>query len=155
MEVEVNGKRIDIEPNSKPYLIKQIIADGFDALVLFGLFMVFVVWILKTPLADTYQAHYERVKAIEEDTKAACGGDAEAISKALGESAEYRDERFAASLHSYLMKAAAALLGEIILFLIVPLITRYRQTPGKLMTGIMPFSKRSQTSRIWSIPIRT
>ncbi len=149
MVVDAGGKRIEIEPNSKPYLAKQIIADGFDALVLFGLFMILVALILKTPLASVYEQHYERIQAIEEETKTAWGNDTQAVARELGSNAEYRDERFAASLHSYLLKVLAAFLAEIVLLLTVPLCTRYRQTPGKLMTGIMPYSKSKQTKARW------
>ena len=48
MKAEVQGKTIEIEPNSKPYLLKRIIADGFDTVLIFGLFMLFAALIMQS-----------------------------------------------------------------------------------------------------------
>ena len=83
MRVDVNGTQIDLAPNSRPYLLKRIAADGFDTVLIFALFMLFTALLLKTPAADTYHAHFDRYQAIEAETAAALDNDAEAISKAL------------------------------------------------------------------------
>lgn len=149
MKVEVQGKAIDIEPNSKPYLLKRMIADGFDTVLIFVLFMLFTALLLQTSLANTYNRHFERYSAIEEETKAACGNDSEAITKALNENSEYLDERFAAQLHGYLVKALAGYLATFPILLAVPLLNRNRATPGKLMAGVMPFNERRQGRAVW------
>ena len=149
MRVDVNGRQIELEPNSKPLLVKRLIADGFDILVIFALFMAFTALILKTPLANTYHAHLDRYKAIEEQAIARLGDDAEAVSRALNGDDTYQNERFAANLHGYLLKAAAGFLAELLVLLVVPLLNGSRSTPGKLMTGIMPFSEKRQSRAAW------
>lgn len=149
MEAEAQEKTIGIERNSKPYLIKRLIADGFDTVLLFGLFMLFTVLLLKTPLADSYNGHIERYTAIEAEVKAAYGDDAALITQALNGSREYLDERFAASLNGYFIKAIAWLLAAIPVLLAVPFLNRDRATPGKWMTGIMPFHERRQRRAVW------
>ena len=155
MRVDVNGRQIELEPNSRPYLLKRLVADGFDTLLIFGLFLLFTMLILKTPLADTYHGHFERYRAIEEETVSALAGDAEAIGQALSGNYEYQNERFAANLHGYLLKAAACLLAEGLILLAVPLLSAARATPGKLMTGIMPFHERRQSrATAWQVFFR-
>ena len=149
MKAEVQGKTIEIERNSKPYLIKRLISDGFDTVLIFGLFMLFMALIVRSPLANAYNGHYERYAAIEAETKAAYGDDAEAISNALSANREYLDERFAASLNGYLLKAFAGFLATAPVLLAVPFLNRDRATPGKLMTGIMPFHERRQRRAVW------
>ena len=145
MKAEVHGTQIELEPNSRPYLLKRVIADGFDIMLIFALFMLFTMLILKTPAAETYHRHFERYKAIEAETVSAFGNDAEAISEQLSKNDEYRNETFAANLHGYLIKACACLLAEILILLAVPLLNRRKATPGKLMTGILPFNEKRQT----------
>ncbi len=155
MRVDVNGTQIDLAPNSRPYLLKRIAADGFDTVLIFALFMLFTALLLKTPAADTYHAHFDRYQAIEAETAAALDNDAEAISKALSGNDEYQNERFAANLHSFLLKAGACLLAEGLILLAVPLLNRTRCTPGKLMTGIMPFYERRQSRAVpWQVIAR-
>ncbi len=149
MKVDVNGRQIELEPNSKPLLIKRLISDGFDVFLIFVLFMAFTALLLKTPLADTYHAHYARCAAIEQETAQRIGDDAEAVAQALSSDEAYLGERFAANLHSYLLKAAACFLAEGLILLAIPLLNRSRATPGKLMTGIMPFSEKRQSRAAW------
>lgn len=148
METEAREKAAELEQNSKPYLIKRLIADGFDTVLLFGLFMLFTALIMQTGLAGAYNAHYERYTEIERQTAAELG-EAQAISEALSANGEYLEERFAASLRAYLLKAAAWLPASAIVLLIVPLIDRFRRTPGKLMTGVTPFNERRQRTALW------
>ncbi|MBR6322178.1 MAG: RDD family protein [Lachnospiraceae bacterium] len=149
MKKEVNGTVIEIAPNSKPYLLKRILADGVDTVLLFGLFMLFTALIMKTPISSVYHRHFDRYSAIENETAEKFGNDAEAVSEALNGNDEFRNERFAANLHGYLLKALAGFLAEAIVLLLVPLINRNRATPGKLMTGIMLFNERKMTRALW------
>ena len=149
MKAEINGTQIEIEPNSRPYLLKRILADGFDTVLIFALFMLFAMLILKTPLADTYHMHYDAAKTILERTAKAYGNDQEAVSSALREDHVYRDEMFAANLHSYLLKALSGLAAEALILLLVPFLNRNRCTPGKLMTGVMPFNELRQSRVVW------
>lgn len=149
MKVDVHGRQIELEPNSKPLLVKRLAADGFDIFLIFVLFMVFTALLLKTPLADTYNAHYAQYRAMEETTAAALGGDKAAVGEALNRDAAYQNERFAANLHGYLLKAAACFLAESLILLVCPFLTRFRATPGKLMTGIIPFSEKRQSRMAW------
>jgi len=149
MESNAREKTVGIERNTKPYLLKRLISDGFDTVLILGLFLLFTALILNGPLAKTYRVHFERYKAMEAEAIAAYGDDAQAITDALNGSAEYRDERFAASLHSYLLKALAGLLATAPVLLVVPLVNKYRATPGKLMTGIVPFHERRQRCAVW------
>ena len=149
MEADLAESAVVSERNSKPYLLKRLIADGFDTVLVFGLFMLFAALIMRSPLASGYNAHYERCTAIERETAQACGGDAEATGNALSADREYLDERFAASLHSYVLKAAAAFPACALVLLAVPLLNRQRATPGKLMTGVMPFNEKRRRRALW------
>ena len=149
MKTEVRGISVELEPNSRPYLVKRFVADGLDILLIFGLYMLFTFLILKAPLADTYHAHADRAEAIVKEAVARYNNDAEAITAALRESEEYRDERFAANLHGYLLKSLAVFLAEAILLLAVPLLSHWKMTPGKQLTGIMPFNEKRQTRAVW------
>ena len=149
MEAEAQGKTVGFERNSKPYLIKRLISDGFDTVLIFGLFMLFTALLMKSPLADPYNGYYERYRAIEAEAVETYGDDAEAITAALNGNETYRDERFAASLHSYLLKAAAGFLAAAPVLLVFPFCNADRGTPGKLMTGILPFHERRQRKAVW------
>ncbi len=155
MKVDVNGVQIDLVPNSRPYLLKRIAADGFDTFLIFVLFMLFTALILKTPAANVYHAHLARYQAIEAEVASDLGNDAEAVSEALRGNEEYLSERLAANVHSYLLKAAACFLAEGIILLAVPLFSRFRCTPGKLMTGIIPFYEQRQSRAVpWQVIAR-
>ncbi len=149
MRVDVHGRQIELAPNSKPLLVKRLASDGFDIFLIFVLFMLFTALLLRTPLADGYNAHYAKFTAMEEETSAALGGDKAAAGEALAQDAAYQDERFAASLHGYLLKAAACFAAEGLVLLLWPLVNRFRATPGKLMTGIIPFSEKRQSRMAW------
>ena len=145
MNGDPHSKAIDLEPNSRPYLLKRIVADGFDTVLLLALFLLFTWLLLKTPLAETYHEHERQAVTIEQTTARELDNDAAAIAAALSENEAYREERFAANLHSYLLKAGACLLAELLVLLAFPLLNRDRATPGKLMTGLMPFNERRQS----------
>ena len=149
MKAEVNGRTFEIEPNSRPYLLKRVLSDGFDTVLIFALFILLTMLLLKTPLAGTYQRHYERAQAILKETAEAYGNDEKAVSNALNQNDEYRNELFAANLHSFLLKALAGFIAEALILLLVPFLNRNRCTPGKLMTGIMPFNERRQSRVVW------
>ena len=149
MKADVGGRQIELSPNSKPYLLKRMVADGFDILLIFGLFMLFTMILLRTPIAETYQRHFDKVQAIQKETVEALGNDAKAVTEALGSDSEYQNELFTANLYGYLMKALAALLAEIPILTIVPFLNKNRSTPGKLMTGIMLFSENRNSRARW------
>ena len=149
MKADVGGRQIELSPNSKPYLLKRMVADGFDILLIFGLFMLFTMILLRTPIAETYQRHFDKVQAIQKETVEALGNDAKAVTEALGSDSEYQNELFTANLYGYLMKALAALLAEIPILIIVPFLNKNRSTPGKLITGIMLFSENRNSRARW------
>ena len=149
MKAVVNGTQIELEPNSKPYLVKRIVADGFDLILIFGLFMLFTALILKLPIADDYHAHYEAYQTIQQTVTKEFQNDAEKISKALDQNETYQYELFAANLHGYLLKAGACFLSEALILLVIPLLNHNRQTLGKLMTGVMPFHETRQSRIKW------
>ena len=149
MEKEIRGTKIRLEPNSRPYLMKRILSDGFDTVLIFALFMLLTALLLRTPLADTYQAHSARCTEIQKETAELYQNDAEAVSIALSGNYEFQNELFAANLHSYILKGLAAFLAEAVILLLVPLLNRDRSTPGKLLTGILPFNERRQTRAVW------
>ena len=142
MKAEVNGRQIELEPNSKPFLLKRLLADGFDTVLIFMLFAVLTMLLIRTPVAGTYRAHFERYTAIERATAEQYSGDTDAVSAALSKNAEYNSELFAANLHGYLIKAAAGFIAEALVLLAIPLLNPGRETPGKLMCGIMPFNEK-------------
>ena len=150
MKIEVRGTQIEIEPNSRPYLIKRLLADGFDVLTVFLLYLLFTFVILETPLAAAYHVHYERAAEIAEETASRLGNDAQAIRTELLANGEYLDESFAANLHGYLLKGLAAFLAEAILLLAIPLSNRDKATLGRKMTGVLLFSERRQARARWS-----
>ena len=149
MKADVGGRQIELSPNSKPYLLKRMVADGFDILLIFGLFMLFTMILMKTPVAATYQLHFDAAQAIQKETVEALGNDADAVTQALSSNMDYQNELFTANIYGYVMKALAALLSEIPVLLIVPFLNRDRSTPGKLMTGIMLFSERRNSRARW------
>ena len=144
MQREINGKTIDIEPNCRPHILKRIAADGFDLTTVFIVFMALTYLLVNTPLARTYNEHYEHYKAIEKQAVELYGNDAQAISAALRGNEEYLDEVLAANLHGYILKATAALAAEAILLLIIPLANRQRSSLGRMMTGVMLYDERRQ-----------
>ena len=151
MKAVVHGTQIELEPNSKPFLLKRFLSDGFDILLIFGLFMLFTNLILSLPAAETYHTHYDRYTEIEEEVKQQYQ-DPEEIGKALKEHEEYQFEVLAANLNGYVIKAVAALVAEAIILLLIPLVNKGRATPGKLMTGILPFNeKRQSTISFWQV----
>ena len=141
----MNGTNIQLEPNSKPYLLKRIISDGFDTVSIFVLFMVISALIFASPLANVYNEHYENYKRVKDEAVAEYGDNAEAITNKLSTDRYYLDEQFAANLHSYLLKLLAGFIAEAAVLAAVPLISKQRGTPGKLMTGIIPFKEKKQT----------
>ena len=112
MKADIGGRQIELSPNSKPYLLKRMIADGFDILLIFGLFMLFTMILLRTPIAATYQSHFDAAQAIQKETVEAFGNDAQAVTQALSSNSEYQNELFTTNLYGYLMKALAALLAD-------------------------------------------
>ena len=145
MKNDQNHAKLDLEPNSKPYLLKRLISDGFDTVLIFVLFMAFSALIFASPLANVYNSHYDNYKKVQESVMEEYKDDAAAITDALRSDAYYRDEQFAANLHSYLLKLLAGFLSEAVVLLLFPLVLKHRGTPGKLMTGIMPFNEKKQT----------
>ena len=59
-----------IKPNSKPILLKRFIADGFDIVCLFMLFMLLNYVVSNSYLATTYRKHMENCSLIEKYTVA-------------------------------------------------------------------------------------
>ena len=149
MKKEIGGAEIELEPNSRPYLLKRMLADGFDIVVIFALFMLFTMLIMKIPLSNTYHMHYEKCLAIQKETAVQFQNDAEAVSSALSSNYEFQNELFAANLHGYILKALAAFLSEALILLLIPFLNRDRATPGKLLSGIVPFNERRQTKAVW------
>ena len=137
--------KLDLEPNSKPYLLKRIISDGFDTVLIFLLFMILSAAVFATPLAAVYNTHYENYKKVQDSAVEEFNNDADKITEKLNNDKYYLDEKFAANLHAYLLKLLAGFIAEAAVLLIVPVISHNRCTPGKLMTGIMPFKEKKQT----------
>ena len=121
MRKEIKGTVIDIEPNSRPHVLKRIAADGFDITTVFFVFLALTYLILNTPLANTYNQHYTKYTAIVEQVKVQYQNDAEAITAALNSNEEYKNELFAANLHGYILKAVACFGAEAVFLLIIPL----------------------------------
>ena len=145
MKNETPDNVLDLEPNSKPYLLKRIISDGFDTVVIFLLFMILSVAVFNTPVSQTYNRHYGRCIEIENEAAEQFGDDADAIKAALRDNKEYQDEKFAVNIHGYLLMLIAGFIAEAAVLLVFPLIAPYRATPGKMMTKIVPFSPKKQT----------
>ena len=143
-------EKIKLEPNSKPYLLKRIISDGFDVVVIFLLFVALSSVIFSSPLAKTYNEHYDNYKKVQESVIEEFGNDAETISNVLSGNDYYLEERFAANLHGYLLKLLAGFIAEAAVLLLVPMLSKTRGTLGKTLTRIMPFCerKRARASRL-------
>ena len=146
MKASYGEKQIEIEANSKPYLLKRIIADGFDIVLIFALFMLLTALVMRTPMAKTYRSHIVRAQEIAKEYYERLDGvvSADEVREALQKDEEYRDERFAANLHGYLLEALSAFISEGIVLLAVPLLNKDKSTPGKLMTSVMLFSRKRQ-----------
>lgn len=145
MNNDPHVENIRFEPNSKPYLFKRIISDGFDTVLIFLLFMIISALVLSSPLAGIYNEHYENCKKVVESAKEEFGDDNQAIAESLQNNAYYLDERFAANLHSYILKILAGFIAEAAVLLAFPMLSKKRQTPGKKLTRIMPFCEKKQT----------
>ena len=142
MNNDFQSEKIKLEPNSKPYLLKRIISDGFDTVVIFLLFFTISIFIFSTPLAKTYNEHYDNCTKVtnkDDSVIERFGDDSEAIKR------YYDEERFAANLHSFILKALAGFIAEAIILLVFPLVSSTKSTPGKMLTGIMPFCEKKQT----------
>ena len=98
MKNGTNDVKLDLEPNSKPYLLKRIISDGFDTVMIFVLFMALSALVFASPLANVYNTHYENYKKIQDSVKEEYGDDAAAITEKLNNDWTYRDEQFAANV---------------------------------------------------------
>ncbi len=133
-----------IEPNSKPLLLKRIAADGFDITMIFILFMLLTYLLVNSSLGNIYRQHFDHYRTIEAQAIQQYDNDAASISSYLNSNEEYQNELFAANLHSFLLKGLAALISEAIVLLVIPLTNSFRCSPGKLMTGIIPFDERGQ-----------
>lgn len=57
MEIKVKDKIIDIQPNSKPYLLKRIVAGLFDVGVLFFVWFMLNLGFFNSGMANTYNMH--------------------------------------------------------------------------------------------------
>lgn len=73
MEIKVKDKIIDIEPNSKPYLLKRIVADLFDVGVLFFVWFMLNLGFFNSGLADTYNMHITTQTKIKDSAMLASG----------------------------------------------------------------------------------
>ncbi len=149
MRKEIKGTVIDIEPNSRPHILKRIAADGFDITTVFFVFLALTYLILNTPLANTYNQHYTKYTAIVEQVKVQYQNDGEAITAALNSNEEYKNELFAANLHGYILKAVACFGAEAVFLLIIPLTNKNRATLGKQLTGTMVFCEKRQSRATW------
>ena len=149
MKVESQGRSLEIEHNSRPLLAKRMISTGFDIVSLLMVFLLLTYLIMQTPLAATYNQHVENYKAIEGEAITMAGNDLEAARELLKVNESYRDELFAANLHSYLLKILASFIAEVILFLIIPLVRKDRATLGRRLTGIVLFSRSRQSAATW------
>ena len=145
MKTVVRGTQIEIEPNSRPFLLKRLVADGFDIVLIFGLYLLFTFLILQTPLADTYHQHADAADAMVREAAGRHQGDADAVAAELNGSEAYRNEALAANLHGYLLKGLAVLAAEGILLLAVPMLNKERMTVGKRLAGVMPFNEKRQS----------
>ena len=149
MKVESKGYSLEIEPNSRPLLAKRMISTGFDTVSLLMVFLLLTYLIMQTPLAATYNQHAENCRVIEREAITVAGNDMAAVSEILKANDSYREELFAANLHSYLLKMLAGFIGEGILFLLIPLVRKDRATIGRALTGIVLFSRSRQTAATW------
>lgn len=145
MKAEVKGTQIELEPNARPYLLKRLVADGFDTVLIFLLYLLLFSLLLRTPLAAAYRTHFAQAQQMAAETAEALGNDPAAVGAALSGDTAYRDELLAANLHGYLLKGGACLAAELLVLLALPLASRYRATPGKRMTGLMPFHESRQS----------
>ena len=132
-----------MESNSKPIILKRFIADGFDIVSLFLLFILLNILLSATPLFNNYYKHVENYKAIEVETLDKYGADK--LDEMLAENEVYQNEKFTATLHSYLIRMGIGLVSELILFLIIPLINKDGLTIGKKLCGVMLFDEYRQS----------
>ena len=122
MKAEVKGTQIELEPNARPYLLKRLVADGFDTVLIFLLYLLLFSLLLRTPLAAAYRTHFAQAQQMAAETAEALGNDPAAVGAARSGDTAYRDELLA-----------------------LPLASRDRATPGKRMTGLMPFHESRQS----------
>ncbi|MBR4798776.1 MAG: RDD family protein [Clostridia bacterium] len=135
-------RNLDLEPNSKPYLLKRLISDGFDTVVIFLLYFVLSLALFASPLANNYNEHLANYKKEIAAAREEYGEDAAAITQALNANRYFLDERTAMNIHGFLIKLLAVFIAEAAVLLAAPLISKERKTPGKMLTGVMPFCER-------------
>ena len=132
-----------MEANSKPIFLKRFAADGFDIMSLFLLFLLLNALLSNTALFATYNSHVENYRRIEQEVLR--NNDAEAVNEILQNNEEYQDELFAATLHSCLIRILIGLVGELVLYLIIPLADKDGLTLGKRLSGVMLFDEARQS----------
>lgn len=67
MEIKVKDSVIEIEPNSKPYLLKRIVADLFDIGVLFLVWFSINLGFFNSKLANTYNNYVQVQSKIKDE----------------------------------------------------------------------------------------
>ena len=136
---------MEIKDNSKPILLKRFISDGFDIVSLFILFMLLMYVFMNTGLANTLNRHMQEYQDIEKQILISANNDAIKAKDLLSQNIEYQNALFAASLHSFLLKALAGLISEIILFVLIPLTNKEKNSLGRLLTGVLLFDESRLT----------
>lgn len=128
--------------NTKPILLKRLIADGFDVVCVFMLMLVMAFFLENSAIASTYQTHVANYRAVEEEVLK--NSDPKLINELLADNENYQNEVFAAGLHHYLLVIMELFIVELILFLIVPMFNRDGASIGKLMCGLLLFDESRQ-----------
>ncbi len=137
---------MDLQVNSKPIFLKRVAADGFDIASLFVLFMLLNILLSNTALFATYRRHVENYQRIEQEVLR--DNDAQEVNKVLQSDEEYQSEVFAALLHSCLVRMLIGFIGEVLLYLIIPLANKDGLTVGKILAGVMLFDETRQSKAL-------
>lgn len=132
---------MEIKENSKPILIKRIISDSFDIMSLFILFMLFMYIFMRLPIADKINEYIFKYQEIEKQVLVSINNNQTLASDLLNQNEEYKNLLFATSLNSFLLKAFAGLISEAILFVVIPLTNKDKNSLGRLLTGLLLFDE--------------
>ena len=167
--IKEDKKNIDLnlESNSKPYLLKRLISDGFDIVLMFLLFVLVRGIALNTSLTKNYQTYYEKEQIILENWMIEVGyaeiidgkivinnREVEArlaLNEKLNNDEEYLNNHFNLLVHKFFITALCILTVGFVLFLIVPLTNKRRATIGMMLTGLTLFMPSRMMLPKWYI----
>ena len=96
---------------------------------------------MRLPIADKINEYIFKYQEIEKQVLVSVNNNQALASDLLNQNEEYKNLLFATSLNSFLLKAFAGLISEAILFVVIPLTNKDKNSLGRLLTGLLLFDE--------------